>query len=72
MTRKIQTIKQKVRQEEYWHTGTPVEEGWYLCAIKHNDQLSYEATYFKDKFLWIDVSADMSEFVSAWHKIPQF
>lgn len=43
------TIKRKEAIEAWnsrsdpWHTGTPIEEGWYLLAVKHGEKIHYNA-----------------------------
>lgn len=46
-----------------WHTGTPTEEGWYVCKMIGIDL--YETQYFTG-VNWNE------EIIEAWQKIEQY
>lgn len=46
-----------------WHTGTPTEEGWYVCKMKGTDL--YETQYFTG-VNWNE------EIIEAWQKIEPY
>ena len=60
--------QQKVLFEELasnWHTGTPTEEGWYLCSTKASDF----SVHYYDGNEWDFCPLD---FVVAWQKITPY
>lgn len=49
MTKTIKWNKQRVierwnKRANSWHTGTPTEEGWYLCKSEH--MVGYDVGYY--------------------------
>lgn len=53
------SARKEKQTDSPWHTGTPTEEGWYLCKLKDTDL--YETTYFH--------GYDWSEYIEKWQKI---
>jgi len=41
---KEEAIKEWNKRPSPWHTGTPTEEGWYVCKLKNSNL--YETNYF--------------------------
>ena len=51
---------------ENWHTGTPTEEGWYLCQTK-----AYWIVLFFDSILgWVEKKE--APYIEAWQKIEPY
>ena len=57
-----------------WHTGTPTEEGYYLCHVQFNsedyesDEEGYDLPYWFKDGSWNDESVR----VIAWQKIEPY
>ena len=56
------------KQPSNWHTGEPIEEGWYL--VKSKQTLPYHVVYWKDnRWLSTDDSIYRKDIVLKWRKI---
>jgi len=54
----------KIKDEPYWHTGEPTEEGWYLKWTRNNEYTVSDLECTKGGW---DIG-----YVIAWHKIPTY
>lgn len=54
-------------RQNLWNTGTPTEEGWYVCRMKDYPMFEYDTDYFEGSS-WRYYSA---EYIVKWQKIKE-
>ena len=63
------TIESDIRD---WHTGTPTEEGWYLCWVSYKKEIAPMVYKWKNgKFMLTD-TWESDDDILMWQKIDPY
>ena len=60
-----------VDRVNFWHIGTPTEEGWYLLKVKSDDEVIYDTNRLIQCLWGLDWKY-VHEEILAWQKIEPY
>ena len=65
-------ITEEERKKSNWHTGTPTEEGWYLCWVSFPKEIAPMVYKWKNnKFMLTDIW-ESDDDILMWQKIEPY